>query len=105
MRSLPLLPRSPDPRSTLTELQALGARWIGPAGAGLSRVGGAGPSDHKAIVFAGHTVMVPIHTAAASTSPFALRATGPSTARLERDGVGAGDVTFPAAPRFYERTT
>ena len=105
MRSLPLLPPSPDPRSTLTELQALGARWIGPAGAGLSRVGGAGPSDHKAIVLDGQTVMVPIHTAAASASPFALRATGAATARLERDGVVIGSVTFPAAPRFYERTT
>jgi len=28
---LPLLPRL-DPRATLTELQALGARWIGPTG-------------------------------------------------------------------------
>jgi radical SAM protein (TIGR04043 family) len=101
---LPLLPRL-DPRATLTELQALGARWIGPTGAGLSRVGGAGPSDHKAIVFEGQTVMVPIHTAAATASPFALRATGPASALLERDGVTAGEVTFPAAPRFYDLST
>jgi radical SAM protein (TIGR04043 family) len=102
---LPLLPRQPDARSTLTELQALGARWLGATGPGLSRIGGAGPSDHKAIVFAGQTIMVPIHTAAARSSPYALRATGSATALLERNGVPVGDVTFPATPSFYERAT
>jgi radical SAM protein (TIGR04043 family) len=68
-------------------------------------MGGAGPSDHKAIVLGGSTIMVPIHTAAASTSPFALKMTGAATARLERDGAFVENVSFPATPRFYERTT
>jgi radical SAM protein (TIGR04043 family) len=103
--SLPLLRPWREPRVTLTELQALGARWIGTDGPGLSRKGGAGPSDHKAIVFAGQTTMVPIHTSAAASSPYVLRACGPEAAVLEYDGVAVGDVTFPSPPRFYEKTT
>jgi radical SAM protein (TIGR04043 family) len=105
MTSLPLLPRSPSARQALTELQALGARFIGEQGVGLSRKGGAGPSDHKAIVFDGHTVMVPIHTSASRSSPFALRESGPGSAVLERLGVRLGDVTFPEPPRFYAGST
>jgi radical SAM protein (TIGR04043 family) len=105
MPSLPLLQPSPSGRQLLTELQALGARFIGDAGSGLSRKGGAGPSDHKAIVFDGHTVMVPIHTALSLASPYSLRATGPDRAVLERSGVRLGDVTFPEPPRFYAGAT
>jgi radical SAM protein (TIGR04043 family) len=89
----------------LTELQALGAQWIGGDGPGLSRRGGAGPSDHKAIVFDGLTTMVPIHTAHAARSPFALRALDAASATLEYRGVSMGTVTFPSPPRFYEGTT
>lgn len=105
MSSLPLLQPSPSSRQALTELQALGARFVGAGGAGLSRKGGAGPSDHKAIVFDGHTVMVPIHTAASLASPFALRVTGSNRAVLERNGVRLGEVTFPEPPRFYAGAT
>ncbi|HEX4339199.1 MAG TPA: MSMEG_0568 family radical SAM protein [Polyangiaceae bacterium] len=101
MMSLPLLQPSPSSRQALTELQALGARFITDAGTGLSRKGGAGPSDHKAIVFDGHTVMIPIHTAASLASPYALRASGPNRAVLERSGMRIGDVTFPEPPKFY----
>jgi radical SAM protein (TIGR04043 family) len=101
--SLPLSPPSPSSRQALTELQALGARLIGAVG--LSRQGGAGPSDHKAVVFDGHTVMVPIHTAAAHSSPYLLRELGPNRAALERAGVHLGNVTFPEPPRFYAGTT
>jgi hypothetical protein len=66
--SLPLLRPWREPRVTLTELQALGARWIGTDGPGLSRKGGAGPSDHKAIVFAGQTTMVPFSSTTESPS-------------------------------------
>jgi radical SAM protein (TIGR04043 family) len=105
MTSLPLLLPSPSARQALTELQALGARFMGEAGVGLSRQGGAGPSDHKAIVFDGQTVMVPIHTSAARRSPYVLRAAGASRAVLERNGVRLGDVEFPEPPRFYEGVT
>jgi radical SAM protein (TIGR04043 family) len=105
MMSLPLLQPSPSSRQALTELQALGARFITDAGTGLSRQGGAGPSDHKAIVFDGHTVMVPIHTSASRSSPYSLRASGPGAAVLERGGVRLGEVTFPEPPRFYAGAT
>ena len=103
--SLPMLRPSRDSIAVLTELQSLGARWVSADGPGLSRAGGAGPSDHKALVLGGETLMVPIHTAAAATSPFAIRASGRGTGILERDGVFVGDVTFPTTPRFYERST
>src|SRR5882672_4334011 len=105
MTSLPLLLPSPSARQALTELQALGARFIGEAGVGLSRKGGAGPSDHKAIVFDGQTVMVPIHTSAARRSPYLLRASGSNRAVLERSGMKLGEVTFPEPPRFYAGET
>jgi len=105
MLSLPLLQPSPSSQQTLTELQALGARFVGDAAGGLSRKGGAGPSDHKAVVFDGHTVMVPIHTTASLASPYAFRVSGPNRAVLERSGVRLGDVTFPEPPRFYACVT
>ena len=107
-RSLPVLVPAPrdsgDARDVLTELQALGARWADGDGPAVSRKGGAGPSDHAAIVFAGTTVMVPIHTRAAEASRYVLRAGG-GGAVLERDGVPLGQVALPAAPRFYAGAT
>jgi radical SAM protein (TIGR04043 family) len=103
--SLPMLRPSRDSLALLTELQALGARWISPDGPGLSRAGGAGPSDHKAIVVAGETLMIPIHTAAAAASPYAIRTSGLRRGVLEREGVFVDDVTFPTPPRFYAETT
>ncbi len=103
--SLPMYRPSRDALTTLTELQSLGARWVSDDGPGLSRTGGAGPSDHKALVVGGETVMVPIHTAAAASSPFAIRASAPDRGVLERDGVPLGEVTFPRAPRFYSGST
>jgi radical SAM protein (TIGR04043 family) len=95
-RDLPLL---------LGELQALGARWEGPDGDRLSRRGGAGPSDHRAIGLDGHTIMVPVHTAAAGASPFALRRNGVASAVLMRDGLALAEVTLPRPPRFYACST
>ena len=103
--SLPILQPSRELRSVLTELQSLGARWVGDEGPRVSRKGGAGPSDHTAIVFAGQTAMVPIHTSPAERSPYAIRATGPALGVLEHDGVPIGEVRLPQAPRFYALTT
>jgi len=109
MTSLPLLLEARDPRAAsggapadvLTELQAVGARWLAAEGTGLSRIGGAGPSDHKAMTYAGQTVMVPIHTSAAKRSPFSVRSLDGGGHVLERDGLRLGSVTFPEPPRFY----
>jgi radical SAM protein (TIGR04043 family) len=93
-----------DTRAVLTELQALGARWATGDDPGVSRKGGAGPSDHTALVFDGETVMVPIHTRAAERSPYVVRA-GATGAVLERDGELLGEVRFPSPPRFYAGVT
>lgn len=100
---LPVVQPAPDTRSILTELQAVGARWA-LDDTGLSRKGGAGPSDHKALVFDGQTVMVPIHTRAAEHSPYVVRS-GAAGAILERDGAPIGPVRFPDTPRFYAGVT
>ncbi len=66
-----------------------------------SRRGGAGPSDHRAVTVGGETIMVPIHTANARTSPFAADANG----TLTRHGLPVATVSFPAQPRFYRLQT
>ena len=89
-----------------TELQALGAQLIGARGPGLSRVGGAGPSDHKALKLYGQTIMVPVFTHAAGRSPFVLRMDlAGAGATLLRCGERVARVTFPRTPRFYSRST
>jgi radical SAM protein (TIGR04043 family) len=88
----------------VSELQALGMRWLDLAGPGLSRAGGAGPSDHKAVVIANQTVMVPILNAASARSPYAARVSG-GAALLFRDDQAIAELGFPKTPRFYERFT
>jgi radical SAM protein (TIGR04043 family) len=89
----------------LAELQTLGMRWHSASGPGLSRAGGAGPSDHKAIVLDGHTLMVPIFTHASLGSPFVAHAEADGTANLTRAGRWLGQIRFPSTPRFYELST
>jgi radical SAM protein (TIGR04043 family) len=111
-RSLPILkPESPTERPAhwpelLSELQAFGMRWIDPEGPGLSRTGGAGPSDHKAITLFNHTLMVPIFTHASRSSPYAasVRTRGNSAVLLYQ-GQPIADLGFPKQPRFYSRST
>jgi radical SAM protein (TIGR04043 family) len=89
----------------LGELQARGARLSAQA-AGLSRVGGAGPSDHKALTIGGQTLMVPVFTLAAQSSPFELRVDlSGQGATLLRDGARIARASFVAAPRFYALST
>ncbi len=108
-RSLPVLPRAqlsapwPD---LIGELQALGLRWVDARGPGLSRAGGAGPSDHKAVTVADQTVMVPIFTHAAAASPYSAEVSADgSSATLRRRGEFVAHVRFPRTPAFYGRST
>jgi len=107
-RMLPIverIPRLPWPELA-SELQALGMRWVDPNGPGLSRHGGAGPSDHKAVTLGGETVMVPIFTHTAPESPFSAEVRGGGeTALLFRAGVPVAEVGFPRTPRFYALST
>ena len=46
----------------LSELQTHGLRLVDARVGASSRLGGAGPTDHKAVTVLGTTIMVPVHT-------------------------------------------
>ncbi len=92
------------------ELQTLGVRWPVGLELGVGRIGGAGPSDHKAIQLGGQTLMVPVFTQRAASSPFALEVSrssdgGAAEAVLTRDGTPISMVRFPRVPAFYALST
>ncbi|WP_027819715.1 MSMEG_0568 family radical SAM protein [Paraburkholderia bannensis] len=92
----------------LTELQSSGLRLASPEGEsdGLSRRGGAGPSDHKAVVIDGVTLMVPVHTHGAHQSVFVANepdASGVSV--LTRGSIPIAQIAFAKKPRFYKLQT
>ncbi len=88
-------------------MQSLGLRLDAPLTGAPSRRGGAGPSDHKAVTIDGRTVMVPVHTGRAASSPYVARAASDGTpnAVLERDGTPVARLAFPPMPRFYALST
>ena len=99
---IPTPPSAERARTLMTELQSLGLRLADAEAGADGRRGGAGPSDHKAITIAGHTLMVPIYTGSAARSPFEAGLPGPrGFAPLSRDGVLVGEIGFPPQPRFY----
>ena len=89
----------------MTELQSFGLRLADPSSphAGVaSRRGGAGPSDHKAVTVDGHTIMVPVHTSGAWSSPFVAQAPDANgRSALTRGTIPIASIAFPKAPRFY----
>jgi radical SAM protein (TIGR04043 family) len=97
---------STETRQLMTELQSRGLRLSEPNVGAPSRRGGAGPSDHKAVIIDGHTIMVPVHTSTAWESPY-LSAAPDSGGRseLRRDGVPITQIRFPLQPRFYALQT
>ncbi|MCB8879786.1 MSMEG_0568 family radical SAM protein [Acidisoma cellulosilytica] len=100
----PSLP--PSNRHLITDLQSLGLRLADPDAGAAGRRGGAGPSDHKAITLGGQTVMVPIYTGQAASSPFEAGLPDDLGRRiLLRDGAPVGRITFPRPPRFYGMQT
>jgi radical SAM protein (TIGR04043 family) len=93
-------------RRLLTELQSHGLRLVAPDAGAASRRGGAGPSDHKAVVIDGHTIMVPVHTSGAARSPFLAAAPdGTGTSELRLNGTAVASIRFPRQPRFYALQT
>ena len=108
IRPLPLLPSQPAAHwpELISDLQARGLRWVDPRGPGLSRAGGAGPSDHKAVTIAGQTVMVPIFTRVSTDSPYTAEVGDDgASADLRRGGDWVTRIGFPRTPRFYAKTT
>jgi radical SAM protein (TIGR04043 family) len=90
----------------INELQSFGVRLADPKTGGISRRGGAGPSDHTPLTINGATVMVPVHNAPAFESPYLVeRPDVAGRSRITRDGVALADISFPLRPKFYERST
>ncbi|CAD0186816.1 hypothetical protein RUESEDTHA_03727 [Ruegeria sp. THAF57] len=90
----------------INELQSNGVRLVDPKNSGESRRGGAGPSDHTALTINDKTVMIPVHTAPAFSSPYVVDAPdAEGNSRVRRDGVDVGRVKFPFRPKFYDLST
>ena len=90
----------------LSELQTHGLRLVDLSVGVSSRIGGAGPTDHKAVTVLGTTIMVPVHTRAAAHSPYVAAPPdnrGISVLR-EVDRVVC-EISFPPQPRFYALST
>lgn len=89
-----------------TELQTYGLRLEDPSVGAPSRRGGAGPSDHKAVVVDGQTVMIPVHTHTAWDSPFiASKPDANGKSELRKNGIPIAVIDFPRQPKFYGLTT
>ncbi|MCH6259065.1 MSMEG_0568 family radical SAM protein [Puniceicoccaceae bacterium K14] len=89
----------------LSELQSYGVRLEREEGAS-SRIGGAGPTDHKAMNVLGTTIMVPVHTHIASSSPFSVGSIDDrGRVPLYHLGERIVFVSYPPQPKFYDYST
>jgi radical SAM protein (TIGR04043 family) len=99
-------PKAIPTEQLINELQSFGVRLADPKTGGISRRGGAGPSDHTPFTIDGATVMVPVHNAPAFESPYLVeRPDAAGRSRISRDGIVLADVSFPLRPKFYELST
>ncbi len=89
----------------LTDIQTKGVRLLSTAQDCVSRRGGAGPSDHQAMVIDDTTVMVPVHTQAVIESPFSLSSASRGKVNLRNNNIPITDITFANEPKFYNLTT
>ena len=94
----------------ITELQSKGLNLRADDVGASGRKGGAGPSDHKALIVDGTPVMVPVFTYSSSHSPYSSTALMDSdasapAATLNRAGEAIASVQFPHPPKFYDLTT
>jgi radical SAM protein (TIGR04043 family) len=93
-------------RSLMVELQSLGMRMEEGRTEAPSRRGGAGPSDHKAVLIDGVPAMIPIYTETAGRSPFtSTRPDANGLSILSHNGARLGSLSFPKQPRFYALQT
>lgn len=89
----------------LNEIQTRGIRLAGSTDLSV-REGGAGPTDHKAVTIFGTTLMIPVYSYAAKTSPF--EAGLPSKmgfASLKKDNELLTTIRFVGEPNFYKEET
>lgn len=88
----------------ITELQSEGLRFVDGSSSKAGRQGGAGPSDHRAVTVEGTTVMVPIYTATAGSSPYSVDSRQAKTV-LHRHQDPIATISLPQTPKFYNLTT
>ena len=88
----------------IVELQSAGLKLASSEIGAVGRMGGAGPSDHKAVTIEDTTVMVPIFNSPAANSPYTVISSS-GEQRLQLNGQDIGVVSFPQAPKFYSLTT
>jgi radical SAM protein (TIGR04043 family) len=89
----------------ITEVQTHGVRLLNQQQEHVSRRGGAGPSDHQALVIDGVPIMVPVHTNSARSSPFTLDENAEGQSQLLSNGIPLADITFAQQPKFYQLET
>lgn len=90
----------------LTQMQAQGIRWVDGSSAGLSRHGGAGPTDHKALNFDSQTSMIPLFSEQVKQSPFsAKKLDGEEQILIFEHDKLISSVSMPLTPKFYDLKT
>lgn len=93
-------------KQQLTEIQAQGIRWVEPTESGVSRIGGAGPTDHKAINFDSQTSMIPVFNEQVEHSRYKAEHDANQNQVLIFENEKLIDTaSLPAKPKFYERET
>lgn len=90
-----------DKKQLITELQSVGLKLANPDLGASGRKGGAGPSDHKAVIVDGTTVMIPIYNSVAGESPYISLPDG----TIERESKAIASIEFPQQPKFYRLQT
>jgi len=90
----------------LTQIQTQGIRWVEQASLGLTRTGGAGPTDHKALSFERQTSMIPVFNEQIQRSPFSAKpdANHEQVLIFEHEKLIA-TALMPGRPKFYELST
>ena len=100
-----------DKRKLITDLQSQGIKLIDSGRGASGRKGGAGPSDHKAVIIDGTTVMIPVYTNVAAQSHYSLAELNQQSVNfqkshvLEKAGKGIASIQFPHQPKFYSFQT
>ncbi len=90
----------------LTEIQSQGIRWVDTDAMGLSRQGGAGPTDHKALNFSNQTSMIPVFSDQIQSSPYkAIKKDSSDAILIYAKDELLDTVTIPAEPNFYKLKT
>lgn len=88
------------------ELQSQGMQLETLEAGASGRQGGAGPSDHKAVMIHGVTLMVPIFNHVSLRSPFFASAPNElGVSLLYKNGEKVASITFPKQPNFYKSST